>query len=169
MVRNLSYQRLVVVTGVVFCMTGCGHVISSEMRQVASGDLSFPVILENPTAFVGSSVILGGMIIETLYEGENTTIMMLETPLDSGGKPADEEYTRGRFIAVASGFLDGAIFRKGKKVALAGEIIGKDVRPLGDSYYEYPLVLIKEIIVIEDKVTPWYYPKLNLSFGYYFD
>ena len=37
------------------------------------------------------------------------------------------------------------VYEKGKKITLAGEIIGKKVQPSGKSQYAYPVVSIKEI------------------------
>jgi outer membrane lipoprotein len=152
----------------VFSSYGCSHVISSEMRQIARKDVSFPTVLQNPTAFLGSTLILGGVIIETINRTDGTSIMILETPLDSRDRPTNPEYSRGRFIARTSGFLDEEIYSKGKMVSLAGEIIGKEVRPLGEIYYTYPLLQVRELVLIERNAYPWYYPTFSFGFGYYF-
>lgn len=142
-------------------MTGCAHVISTDMRQQAREDLSFPMVLENPTRNIGDTMILGGVVIESLNREEGTELLILETPLDSQGMPADEVFSRGRFIAKTSRYLDPEIYTRGRKVTLAGEILGKETRPLGETHYGYPVIQVRELHlwreVIRHYSYGWYY------------
>jgi outer membrane lipoprotein len=133
-----------VAAGLLFA-AGCTGVISSEMRHQSREDLTFPMVLQNPTAYIGETVILGGVIIQTINRQEGTEIVVLETPLDYQEMPRDAEYSRGRFIGRVSGYLDPEVYKQGKKITLAGEIIGKETRPLGQIQYAYPLIQIREL------------------------
>lgn len=84
------------------------------MRETVKKDLTFPTVLQDPTAFVGEIVIWGGVIIETLNRQNGTLIKVLETPL-SYEIPEDREQSRGRFIAKTPKYLDPEIYRKGEK------------------------------------------------------
>ena len=35
--------------------------------------------------------------------------------------------------------------KKGKEITLAGEIVGKETKPLGKTEYTYPVVLVKQL------------------------
>lgn len=128
-----------------FMISGCASPISKELRQEASKELTFPTVLKNPTAYVGSIVIWGGKIIETHNIAEGSEILASEIPLDYQEMPEAEKYSQGRFIAKSSTFLDPVVYKKGKKITVAGEIIGKETKPLGKTKYTYPTILIKQI------------------------
>jgi outer membrane lipoprotein len=124
---------------------GCAYPISKELRQEATKEVTFSMVLQNPTAYVGVIVLWGGEIIETVSVQGGSEIIVLETPLDYQGMPQSGRYSRGRFIAKSSKFLDPAIYKEEEKITLAGEIIGKQTRPLGDTEYTYPVVMIKQL------------------------
>jgi outer membrane lipoprotein len=126
-------------------LSGCAYPISRELRQEAKESPPFIVILQNPTAYVGSAVVWGGSIIQTLNTKEGTDILVLEIPLGYEERPEGTRYSRGRFIAKTPGFLDSEIYKPGRKITVAGEIIGKETRPLGKTEYTYPVVMIKQI------------------------
>jgi outer membrane lipoprotein len=126
---------------------GCAYPISKELRQEAAKQVTFPMVLQNPTAYVGDIVLWGGEIIETVNVQAGSEIIALEMPLDYQEMPEGERYSRGRFIAKSSEFLDPAIYKRGEKITLAGEIIGKQTKPLGQIKYTYPVVMIKQLHV----------------------
>jgi len=128
-----------------FGIAGCGYPISQGLRGEARKDLTFPMVLQNPTAYIGSIVIWGRKIIETHNVTGGSEIIVLETPLDYQEMPESEKYSEGRFIVKSSAFLDPEIYKKGKKITVAGEIIGKETEPLGKTKYTYPVILIKQI------------------------
>ncbi len=135
-----------VVLGLV-ALSGCAPVISSEWRKEARKDLTFATAFHDPAAYTGSIVIWGGIIIGVANRPEGTALTVLETPLSYRERPEHSERSRGRFIAVTSQFLDPAVYSRGRKVTVAGEIIGKETKPMGKSKvpYTYPVVRIKQI------------------------
>jgi outer membrane lipoprotein len=126
---------------------GCAYPISKELRQEAAKQVTFPMVLQNPTAYVGDIVLWGGEIIETVNVQAGSEIIVLEMPLDYQEMPESERYSRGRFIAKSSAFLDPAIYKSEEKITLAGEIIGEETKPLGQMKYTYPVVMIKQLHV----------------------
>jgi outer membrane lipoprotein len=116
------------------------------------------MVLASPEAHRGDVVIWGGVIIETQNRPEGTTVMVLETPLDSEGAPADAEYSRGRFLARTPSFLDGEIYQKGRKVTVAGEVVGREIQSLGDIRYGYPVLSVREIHLWREHWTTYGYP-----------
>jgi outer membrane lipoprotein len=145
---KMAYHRFsrTVLSGLLLLLSsGCAYPISKELRQEAKESPSFITILQNPTAYVGSMVVWGGSIIQTLNAKEGTDILVLETPLGYEERPESTRYSRGRFIAKTSGYLDSEIYKPRRKITVAGEITGKETRPLGNTEYTYPVVMIKQI------------------------
>lgn len=130
---------------VMLVAVGCAPVISKEALEPVDKNLSFETLLENPETYAGKAVLLGGDIIETEPLPSKTSIVVLQRPLGSRAKPSKEKGSKGRFIVMAEGFLDPAIYRAGRQVTLVGKVVGKDVRPIGKIEYVYPLIEMKEL------------------------
>ena len=130
--------------------------------------------MKDPDAYKGKIVIWSGLIIGTKNLKEGTLIEILQKPADSAGKPKDVDHSDGRFLALYNGYLDAAIYSGGRKLAVAGEINGKRLLPLGEIEYAYPLISIKEIHLFkvkkEETLNPypcpywWYSPRWRYPF-----
>lgn len=143
-------------------VSGCGPVISKELRTQITTDITFRQVCENPDAYKGALVLWGGVIVGAKNVEEGTLIEVLQKPTDRRGRPKDVDESGGRFLALYDGYLDVAIYAQGRGVTVAGVIKGKRVQPLGDIEYQYPLIAIKEIhLVKEERYYPypyWWYP-----------
>jgi outer membrane lipoprotein len=139
-------------------LAGCAYPISKQWRQQARKDLTFATVLEDPAPHIGAIVIWGGLIIRTENAPNRSDIFVLETPLDMMGLPGEAESSEGRFIARSSTFLDPAIFAPQRKVIVAGEIVKKDVRPIGRLNYVYPVIAIKQIYLWPQTTIQYYEP-----------
>jgi len=69
----------------------------------------------------------------------------LETPLGCGERPKGRRYSQGRFIAKTPRYLDSEVYKPGRRGTVAGEIIGREIKPLGNTEYTYPMVMVKEV------------------------
>ncbi len=147
---------------------GCAsQPISEQYRKEADAKhLTFPMVLQNPDAYVGDMVIWGGVIIKTIVREVGTEIVVLETPLGWGEEPKSAAYSRGRFIASSSKFLDPAIYNEGRKITLAGKITGKKTLTMDGTTYTYPVVSILQINLWEIRLDPYSY---NYGWGPYWD
>ncbi len=143
--RRVSFV-LVIITAF---LASCAHVISEEVRTRADSGIVMQELFTNPEAFRGKTVILGGTVIQSRNTPDGTYVEVLQKPLDSRGRPEDTDFSYGRFIVLSSGYLDSAVFAKGRELTVAGEIIGKKVIPLDDILYTYPLLKSIEIHLSE--------------------
>jgi outer membrane lipoprotein len=159
--RNLRWLLLYLLS---LSMAACAYPISEQLREEVTEDVSFQMVLKNPSAYVGDIVLWGGFILRTENLKEGVEIFVLDTPLDYWEDPEPEQYSRGRFIAKTAKFLDPAVYKKGRKITLAGEIIGGTTLPLGEAQYTYPVVMIKQIHLW--KKAP-YYPYYYYPGGWY--
>ncbi|MBC2694965.1 MAG: hypothetical protein HF982_06785 [Desulfobacteraceae bacterium] len=124
---------------------GCAPLISRELRKELSPDITFKQVIKDPDAHKGKRILISGIILGSRNTKEGTLIEILQKPADIGGRPKDVDDSDGRFLALYDGYLDTAIYSRGRDVAVAGEITGKRVLPLGEIDYIYPLISIKEI------------------------
>lgn len=143
--------------------TGCAHVISQEIRNQVDEGITFRQASQNPDAYKGKVVVWGGAIINTTHQKEGTLIEVLQKPLDMDGRPEDGDRTEGRFLVFHKGFMDDAVFAKGRRITVAGEVTGSRKMPLGEIEYTYPLIVTKEVHLWPDRsrerhIPHWYYP-----------
>jgi outer membrane lipoprotein len=142
---------------------GCVHPISHELRVKAGQNLTYPLVALDPDSYTGQTVIWGGVIILIRSQPNKSILIIRETPLDYWGVPRSEEYSRGRFIARVSRYLDEEIYGKGKKVTLAGDIVGEKTRHVDGMQARYPVVRVQEIQLFGEK---HYFPAPNSDFNH---
>jgi outer membrane lipoprotein len=151
---------------VVVLLQGCLPV-SKQLRAQADRMVTFRQVFQNPEAYKGKIVIWGGEIIETINQKDGTTLIVtLQHPLDWMEEPKIQR-TEGRFIILVEGYVDPYVFRRGRRITIAGEIIGRKAMRLGELEYPYPLLQSKEIYLWRpyDYYPPPYYP--SGFYGFY--
>jgi len=137
--------------------------ISKQLRAQADRTLSFQQVSQNPEAYKGKIVIWGGEIIETINQKDGTTlIVVLQRPVDWMEEP-DLRRSEGRFILLVEGYVDPYVFRRGRRITIAGEIVGRKAMRLGELEYPYPLVRSKQIYLWGE----YYYYPYPYPWGYY--
>jgi outer membrane lipoprotein len=146
-------------------MGACAPIISQQALDEVDDSVRFDEILGDPDAYQGRGVLLGGYVIETRNLPEKTLIMVLQSPLGYRKEPAAETSSKGRFILSVPGFIDPAIYRPGRKLTVAGTISGKDVRPLGEVEYTYPVITKKEIYIWPEERSARTEPRLHFGAG----
>jgi outer membrane lipoprotein len=145
-------------------LTGCAAapIISEELRQEALKGPSYPEASKNLPSHLESTVLWGGFIVSTLNHKDETEVLVQEMPLDRTLRPGTEEKSPGRFIVVASRFLDPAIYAKEKEITVVGEIIGERKGASEEIGVVYPLVRARQLILWETipatRFPTWYRP-----------
>lgn len=136
---------------------------SKEMMRQVDESLTFREVQKDPQLFLGKTVLWGGLIVETTNRKNETLIQVMQTELDYEKKPENLDGSGGRFLVRYDGFLDPVIYSKGREITVAGEVVGKEVLPLGEIQYAYPIILAKEIRLWEKRQVvrpvypPWYW------------
>ena len=149
---------------VILLVTGCAPAISQDVLRDTDKDLPFQAVLRNPDDFKGKTILLGGNIIETTPLPGKTRMTILQYPLGFRNKPSVDAVSEGRFIVEATGFLDPVVYSAGRQVTVAGIIGGKEVLPLGEINYTYPVVVSRELYLwpIDDA---YYLPQFYIGIG----
>jgi outer membrane lipoprotein len=151
-------------------LSSCVHVISKDLRTNSDPSLTLNQVRQNPDAFKGKVVVWGGEIIETVNQRDGTTqIEVFQKPLGWRGEPKDTTASEGRFLILADQYLDPYVFRRGKKITTAGEMIGEKTKSLGEMDYRYPMVSSKQIYLWPEyyhQPYPYYYNPWGWAYPY---
>jgi outer membrane lipoprotein len=104
--------------------------------------VAFPQLAQNPSAYEGQRIILGGEVIRAKLLADRTEIEVLALPLDSTDKPTwNRAASQGRFLAYQTkGFLDPAILPPGTRVTVVGEGKAAVRKRVDEAEYTYPVI-----------------------------
>ncbi len=148
----------------ILLLSGCAHVISRDLRINSDPSITLSQVRQNPDPFKGKWVVWGGEIIETVNQkDEKTQIEVFQRPLGWRGEPKETVSSEGRFLILADKYLDPYLFRRGKKITVAGEILGEKIKPLGEMDYRYPILSSKQIYLWPE------YDYRPYPYTYYYD
>jgi outer membrane lipoprotein len=148
-------MRLAALIALMAMAFGCAHAISRETREKVSEGMTARELFKDPSAHMGKTVMLGGVIVNSTNASEGTYIEVLEMRLGYLGRPeVYEEDSRGRFLVLHEGYLDTAIYSPGRRLTVAGVVLGKRLKPLGRIEYSYPLIESREIHLFKGRPGP---------------
>jgi outer membrane lipoprotein len=160
---QFRFSRLLVFF-LLIALPGCASVISQNLRDESDPALTFRQVSQNPDAYTGKMVIWGGEIIETTNQSDGKTLIELfQRPLGVRDEPRETLPSEGRFLVLAGDYLDPYEFRRGRKITVAGEILGHRTKPIGQMEYRYPLLSSKQIYLW----PVYYYSYPMYPYGYY--
>ena len=135
--------------------SGCAHVISKNFRAKTDPTPTLDEVFKSPNTYKGKIVIWGGKIIQTLPHKDGTTLIeVLDWPLGWRGKPRRTVAFQGKFLVLVKEHLDPILYHRGKRITVAGEILGEieadKIENLTETAYRYPLLLDKQTHIWKD-------------------
>jgi outer membrane lipoprotein len=110
------------------------------MHNLADPELSYAQLASNPEAYVGKVVIIAGTIIEVMNTPEGTRLVLLQYRTNRRGRPQTEASFGGCFLLLNPEYLETAIYRSGRALTTAGEVLGQRGLPIGETIYRYSLL-----------------------------
>jgi outer membrane lipoprotein len=145
-------------------LVACAPVLHQDLMKEGERNVSLHELRANPEAHKGRLYILGGVIVETRFVQNGSQVEILSFHVDSYGSLKETDPSEGRFLAIYprdKGLLDPVVYKKGRKVTLAGVFL--DARPgkIDDMEYVYPVFEIRQIYLWDEEreyTTYPYYP-----------
>jgi outer membrane lipoprotein len=147
---------------VVWGETGCIAVLSTEVRQQADRTLAFGQVYAMPEASIGHTVILGGEIVRIWNIPGVTFLDVLQRPLDTEDRPLLTQPSEGRFIVRCDRYLDPLMYTAGRRVTVAGRVLGTHTDPVGERDTVSPLLACVEISLWPQATLSEVYPSIWL-------
>jgi outer membrane lipoprotein len=167
--RTSSLAAPVFAAVLMMSLTGCASPISPQLRHEAAKNLPFAAVLAGPGAYNGEVVIWGGVIVKTVSRASGSDLYLSETPPGLSGRPKGREYSEGEFIAKTSEVLDPRTYVAGRKVTVAGEIIGQELGTYQGAPYAYPVIRVRELHLWEEtQPIRWEWWKIPYYSPYHF-
>ena len=142
-------------------------VIPESLLAELDQTLSFELLQDRPEDYKGTTIILGGVILEARNFKEGARLEILQLPLDRHNRPTTRLVdSGGRFMVHRSGFLETAVYKRGRYLTIVGELTGTEIQMIDEVEYVYPSLRSKHIHVWpeEPEVSPYpvfpYYPPM---------
>ncbi len=140
-----------------FLMTGCS-VMPAEVEQRALPDMAFPELVQYADRYRGQMVILGGYVTNVENLQDHTRMVAVQAPLGHRREPKSRDLSQGRLVIVYKGFLDPAVFSEGRKITVAGYVLGSSVTEERTLPYPYLRIELVEIYLWpEERRLPYDY------------
>ncbi len=138
MVKTLLYTLLALALAAV---SGCTRGIPKQVLSNVDPAISFNMLITDPSAYTGKTVMAGGEIITSANTSSGVTKMeIMQLPLDSDDKPEHGDQSGGRFIATYSGYLETHIFSPGRNVTVVGVVAPPHKGTIGSMPYVFPVI-----------------------------
>lgn len=145
--EGVKNKKIIIsIVGVTLLLNGCLMPFSDGIRRRVDKNVKFEEVYANPEGHIGKVVVIGGKIIETNLQENYTEIVVLQLPLSFDYSTSSSvDASKGRFILKVDGFLDPKVYFSGRKITVAGEMLGSETRRLGGTNYKYPVLKLLEI------------------------
>jgi outer membrane lipoprotein len=128
---------------VLLCLlvTACASSLPEGLRESPPVEISIAQARADIGVYASQQVRWGGRITNVENRAGETVLDIVAYDLDGSGRPREGDASLGRFLAHHDGFLDPAVYAKGREVTVGGTILGMQTRPIGQ--YAYPYVAVK--------------------------
>lgn len=164
----MKKYRFGIIAVLVVVLASCAPVLRKDYMEAGIRDVPLSEVKHNPESYRGKLFVLGGIIVNAKLTKEGSLVEAIHVQVDSLGYLTGG--ADGRYLALypkESGTLDPQIFRKGRRITVAGEFVGTRQGKIDDAEYEYPLFYIKDIYLWEDRM--YYYPSYPYYYPYWGD
>ena len=130
--KVLAWLLISVLTAVSAC-----SVVSHPVKKAATSGVPFPTLAAEAERYRDQTVVLGGYLLKTENLEIETLLTVLQAPLGIRDEPGSKDRSQGRFQVRWNGFLDPEVYKKGRRVTVAGRVVGSRMRRVGSRSVSY--------------------------------
>jgi len=172
-------MRLLPILLLALVMGGCASKVPVDIRDAVPNSPGIGTVHQDPGAHVGREVRWGGSIAEVDNQADATWIEVVGRELTSGGRPESGDRSLGRFLLKVEGFLDPAVYSRGREVTARGVLAEAVTRKIGQYPYRFPVLEARALYLwppreepryerYDHYPPPWYYdPWFPYRYPYY--
>ncbi len=149
--------------------TGCSHVLPQAQREGIDPDVDYTQVKQNSERLQGKKILWGGLILDSRADSEQSELTLYSYKLDRWGEPVAVDDEGGRFLLRSPKFLDPVIFDKGLFITLTGFVKGIETRPVGENFYNFPVIELEKYHLWEGPFRWGLKPHPNIYVPYYIE
>ncbi|MBR9981589.1 MAG: Slp family lipoprotein [Desulfatitalea sp.] len=150
----------------VVVLTACS-VMPTTVEQAALPPMDFQVLIRQAQDYTGQTVVLGGYVVSVENRTDHSRIVALEAPLGFRREPGSKDLSRGRLVLLYEGFVDPVVYAEGRKISIAGVLLGSSATDPDPEPYPYLRVAVDTLYLWPEAPPvrhepfyrdPWGYP-----------
>jgi outer membrane lipoprotein len=135
---KLNFTKPVLLSVLSLTLGACASYPKSVAVDTPDNLPTLSQLQQNPEAYVGSQVVLGGRIVAVTNFADGSTVELLQLPLYTSGRPKnDVRSTSGRIRVHFEQLLDPEVYAKGQLLTVRGIILGKEDSTIGEHPYSF--------------------------------
>jgi outer membrane lipoprotein len=165
--RSCHLQSILIFT--LLLLSACAHPITKETRAQINSKTTLAMVNDNPTAFLGQHLLVGGVVIAVESTEEGSLLEIMEWQLNHFAEPFYLDDAGRRFLVRSAETLDPTIYEPGVLVTLAGIVLGQEARLLGENRFDYPVLDMTEIHLWESPFRYGIHSNPDPSYPYFVD
>ena len=135
---QFKHSILVVLSSLI--LVSCATHSPESIRDIPEGNLSVSDVRANTSAYIDSTVRWGGIIVSVQNKTNDTWVEIISRELHRSGRPHNNDFSSGRFIAIVPEFLDPSVFKVGREMTFNGRIQTSINAKIGAYDYLYPVI-----------------------------
>jgi len=166
---RLSYHLQLVFIITLLLLSACAHPITKETRAQIDPKTTLAMVNENPTAFLGQHLLVGGVVMAVESADEGNFLEVIEWRLNRWGEPSYLDDAGRRFLVKTAVTLDPMTYEPGVLVTLTGVVLGHETRLLGEQEYAYPIIDMTEIHLWQSPFRYGIHSNPDPSYPYFVD
>ena len=109
-------------------LPGCASppVFPEDVLKKVDRTVTFAAVQSNPNAYKGSTIELGGVIVESRPDGDEIRILVRELPIRTEPVygPVDTGKLRGMYVVAYRGEMTGQDVQNGNMLVVVGTVLG---------------------------------------------
>ena len=117
---------------------GCVSAFPADALRTVDRSITVPALRDDPTAYLGRRVLVGGDILATRPMPGATEVELLTKLLDEQDRPRHGDASPGRVIVSTPQFLDPAVYAEGRRITVIGTVTGQEERKIGSCRIAIP-------------------------------
>lgn len=165
----MTLLRKIALFPVLLLLFSCAPVLDRGLLKEGERDVSFSRLRQEPAAYKGRLYVFGGVIVDDKLTASGSQLEAMHVPVDRYGHFLDRGMSEGRFLAFLPAderLLDPEVFRKGRRITIAGEFMDLRQGKIDEMEYLYPVFRIKQVYLWPRErqyypayyYDPWFYP-----------
>ena len=158
---KMGELRTAIIVAILLSTVSCS-VISSQVRKEAEPRIVFKTLMEDNDFYIEKTVIVGGYILETKNLADQTSILVLQAPLGFLDEPKSRDDSEGRFIVLHQDKLDPEVYKRGRKITVAGTVVGLTTAKTEDCPNQCLNIESREMHLWPET---YYYPRRYYPYG----
>jgi len=166
---RLAHHLKLILIIMLLLLTACAHPITKETRAQIDPKTTFAMVSENPTAFLGQHLLVGGVVVAVESSEQGSLLEVMQWQLNRWGEPSYLDDTGHRFLVKTPKTLDPMIYEPGVLITLSGVVFGQETQGLGENGFDYPVLNMTEIHLWESPFRYGIHSNPDKSYPYFVD